>query len=127
MAKNILVIDDEGLVTKTLKKLLSKAGFNPIITSNGKEAIEKAKIEDFDLIVCDIRMPEIDGIETIEAIRKIRAELGKKKCPEIVITGYADEEKYKNAVQLKVAEYLFKPFDTTQFLDAIKRNLDAGA
>jgi two-component system, NtrC family, nitrogen regulation response regulator NtrX len=127
MAKNILVIDDEGLVTKTLKKLLSKAGYNPIITESGREALEKAKTEDFDLVVSDIRMPDIDGIETIQKLRQIQTEKGKKCCPEILITGYADEEKYKSAVQLKVAEYLFKPFDTNQFMDAIKRNLDAGA
>lgn len=121
MAKSILVIDDEGLVTKTLKKLLAKAGYNAIITSSAKEAFEFAQNQDFDLVVCDIRMPEIDGIETITRLREIRAAKGIPACPEIIITGYADEEKYKEAVQLKVAEYLFKPFDTNQFLEAIKR------
>jgi len=123
MTKNILVIDDEGLVTKTLKKLLTKAGYNAVITSSGSEAIEKMKAEDFNLVVCDIRMPEIDGIETIEKIRQVQVDKGKTPCPEIIITGYADEEKYKSAVKLKVADYLFKPFDTQQFLDAIKKNL----
>lgn len=124
MAKNILVIDDEGLVTKTLKKLLSKEGYDCVITSSGQEAIEKMKTGDFDLVVSDIRMPEIDGIETIEKIRQIQAQRGKTPCPEIIITGYADEEKYRSAVNLKVAGYLFKPFDTQQFLETIKRNLD---
>jgi CheY-like chemotaxis protein len=123
MAKNILVIDDEGLITKTLKKLLGKEGFNAVITSSGQEAMEKMKIENFDLVICDIRMPEIDGIETIERIRKIQAEKGKTPCPEIIITGYADEEKYKSAVNLKVADYIFKPFDTKQFLETVRRNL----
>ena len=123
MAKNILIIDDEGLVTKTLKKLLTKAGYNAVVTSSGGEAMEKIKAEDFDLVVCDIRMPEIDGIETIGKIRQIQQDKGKKPCPEIIITGFADEGKYKDAVQLKVADYLFKPFDTQQFLDAIKKNI----
>lgn len=123
MAKNILVIDDEGLVTKTLKKLLTKEGYNAVVTSSGQEAMAQMKAADFDLVVCDIRMPEIDGIETIEQIRKIQSEKGKKPCPEVIITGYADEEKYKSAVKLQVSDYLFKPFDTQQFLEAIKKHL----
>lgn len=124
MKKCVLIIDDEGLVTKSLQKLLSKQDYTAVIASSGKEAIEKVKAMDFDLIVSDIRMPEMDGIETIEKIRQLRKELGKKDVSEILITGYADEESYNKALKLKVADYIFKPFDTTQFLDAIKRNLD---
>ncbi len=125
MEKNILVIDDEGLVTKSLKKLLAKEGYNAVVATSGQEAIEKFKNSDLDLIVCDVRMPDLDGIETIEKIRQVQKELGKKSVPEILITGYADEERYNKALKLKVADYIFKPFDTKQFLDAIKRNLDA--
>lgn len=125
MGKNILVIDDEGLITKTLKRLLTKEGFNAVLTSSGQEAVQEMTKADFDLVVCDIRMPEIDGIETIQKIRKVQEQKGRKPAPEIIITGYADEQKYKDAVQLKVAEYIFKPFDTQQFLAAIKRHINA--
>jgi len=124
MAKNILVIDDEGLVTKSLKKLLAKEGYNAVVAISGQEAIEKIKNSDFDLIICDVRMPYLDGIETIEKIRGVNKELGKKPIPEILITGYADENKYKSALKLGVADYIFKPFDIKQLLDTIKRNLD---
>jgi CheY-like chemotaxis protein len=125
MAKKILVVDDEELITKSLLRLLNANGYNTSIVKSGKEALEKVKEYDFDLIVCDMRMPGIDGIETIESLRAAQKELGRKPAPEIIITGYADEDKYKNALQLGVRDYLFKPFDTEQFLSTIKRNLNA--
>ncbi|MFA5361875.1 MAG: response regulator [Candidatus Omnitrophota bacterium] len=125
MARNILIIDDEGLVTKSLHKMLAKEGYTAVIAACGKDAIAEYKKSEFDLIVCDVRMPGMDGIETIEEIRRLRDGLGRKNIPEVLITGYADEEKYKNALKLRVADYLFKPFDRNQFLDVIKKNLHA--
>lgn len=125
MKKNILIIDDEGLVTKSLQKLLFREGYNAVVACSGQEAIEKFKAAPFDLIVSDVRMPQLNGIETIEKLRQLQREQGKDLIPEIFITGYADEDSYNKALNLKVADYIFKPFDTQQFLDAIKRNLDA--
>jgi CheY-like chemotaxis protein len=117
------VIDDEGIVTKSLQKLLKKEGFDAVVAATGEEAIEKAKSLDFDLIVADIRMPQMDGIETIQKIRDLLKQLGKNPVPEILITGYADEDSYKRALELKVADYIYKPFDTQEFLATVKRNL----
>ena len=123
MGKRILVIEDEQLITRSLKKLLEKAGYDADIVSNGQDALEKIKTKDFDLIVSDIMMPDMDGIETIKKIRESLKEQGKEAIPEILITGYANEEKYKSAVDLKVAGYIYKPFDTSDFLEAIKTNI----
>jgi putative two-component system response regulator len=123
MEKRILVIDDEAMVTKSLQKLLKKEGYDATIVSNGTEALAEVKQSDFDLIVIDIRMPEMDGIETIMAIREYLSIENRNPVPEIVITGYANENKYKCAVDLKVAAYIYKPFDTQDFLDTIKRTL----
>jgi two-component system response regulator HydG len=75
--KDILIIDDEMLVTKTLGNLLKKERFlNIVIANNGLVALEKIKTirheknKEFDLIICDIRMPELDGIETIRRAKK---------------------------------------------------------
>jgi len=125
MEKKILVIDDETMITKTLQKLLKKEGYDATIVPSGTQALEEVKTNDFDLIVIDIRMPQMDGIETITAIREYLSVEEKDQIPEIVITGYADEQKYKCAVDLKVAAYIYKPFDTKDFLDTIKRTLDA--
>ncbi len=124
MAKRILIVDDEAMITKSLKKLLTKEGFEPVIVSSGNEALDQVKTNDFDLLILDIRMPQMDGIETIRAIREYMAVEGKDPIPEIVITGYADESKYKCAVDLKVNAYIYKPFDTNEFLDTIKRVLE---
>ncbi|MDD4910197.1 MAG: response regulator [Candidatus Omnitrophica bacterium] len=123
MSKNILVIDDDELIVKSLRKLLSSQGHNATVVKSGKEAIEEVKKVDFHLIISDIRMPDIDGIETIRRIRDYLKEAGKKPVPEILITGYADESKYKEALDLKVADYIFKPFDITELIDKVKRNL----
>ena len=125
MEKRILVIDDEVMITRTLQKLLQKQGYDATIVSGGTEALTEIKQSDFDLIVIDIRMPQMDGIETLKAIREYLSVESKDPVPEIVITGYADEQKYKCAVDLKVAAYIYKPFETKDFLDTIKRTLDA--
>lgn len=125
MEKNILVIDDEEIITKSLQKLLKKEGYGVTVAKNAAEALAAVKDQDFDLIVSDVRIPQVDGIEIIKEIRGCLKEQGKPALPEILITGYADEERYKSAVGLKVADYIYKPFDTAQFLEAIKRNLDA--
>lgn len=123
MPKKILIVDDEVMITKSLKKLLLKEGYDPTIVSSGNEALDEVKTGDFDLVILDVRMPQMDGIETITAIRQYRAVEGKEPIPEIVITGYADENKYKCAVDLKVTAYIYKPFDTNDFLDTIKKVL----
>jgi CheY-like chemotaxis protein len=123
MAKKILVIDDEELITKSLLKLLSSEGYNVTVVRNGKDAIEKVKTDDFDLIISDVRMPEMDGIETIKKIRTSLEKSNKKPIPEILITGYADKDKYEAAMNLKVSDYIYKPFDRDDFLKVIKRNI----
>ncbi|MFH1363293.1 MAG: response regulator, partial [Candidatus Omnitrophota bacterium] len=108
----------------SLRKLLKKEGYEATIVSDGVEALEKIKTEEFDLLILDIRMPLLDGIETIKNAREIRGQQGKTLIPEILITGYADEEKYKNAVDLKVSGFLYKPFDTQELLAIIKNTLE---
>ena len=125
MPKSILIIEDEQLITKSLSRLLKKEGYNVVITNSGREALKKIKEQDFDLVVSDIRMPDLDGIETIKEIRKYLATNHKPAIPEILITGYADEEKYKEALELKVADYIYKPFDIKDFLEAVKKNIHA--
>lgn len=121
MPKNILVIDDEPLVTKSLEKLLKISGYNAFIAASAQEALQKVKETQFDLIISDIRMPGTDGIEAISQIREYLKQNKKAQAPEIFITGYANEDNYKQAIQLKVAEYIYKPFDTKELLDIIKR------
>jgi YesN/AraC family two-component response regulator len=123
MAKNILVIDDEELITKSLLKLLDIEGYKTTVARSGSEAIEKIKETNFDLIISDVRMPGLDGIETIKQIRTYLKKSNKKAVPEVLITGYADVEKYEKAMNLKVADYLYKPFDKSDLLRVVKNNV----
>lgn len=121
MAKNILIIDDEELISKSLIKLLRSQGYVASIAVGGAEALEKIKTGNFDLIICDVIMPGMDGIETIKKIRAYLEKSDKKSIPEVLITGYADAEKYENAIGLEVADYLYKPFDNDEFMHIVRK------
>ena len=123
MGKKILVIDDEKLVAESLKKLLKREGYDTNIAKNGTDAMEQIKENDFDLIVSDIRMPDINGIEIVKKIREYLKRNKKQPIPEILITGYASKENMEEAEGLKVADYIYKPFNIKDFLNIVKRNV----
>jgi len=124
MAKKILLIDDEELIAKSLQKLLSLHGYKVDVIQDASKALQRIKEEDFDLIISDIRMPEMDGIETIMQIRQYLQESKKQLIPEVLITGYADLDKYEKAKELNVARYVNKPFDNDEFLQITKEILN---
>lgn len=117
MAKNILVIDDEGIITKTVNNLLAREGYTTEVSENGLKAIEKVKSTDFDLIIADIKMPQMDGLETISHIKKYLKDKNKPDIPIIFITGYADSDAHIKAE--KFGKVIFKPFDMKEFLAVI--------
>lgn len=121
MAKNILVIDDDGIVTKSICGLLNKSGYSADALNSGLEAIEKI-VQDthIDLIVVDIRMPEIDGVETVKRIKEILKSKGKPEIPVIFITGFSDSKANSEAKEL--GQVLLKPFDNREFLDYINNS-----
>lgn len=119
MPKNILVIDDDGLVTKSLCTLLNNAGFLAEAEENGFDAIDKIKDTHVDLIVVDIKMPGIDGVETVKKIKEILKSKNKPDIPVMFITGYSDSK--ANLEAKKLGEVMFKPFDNKEFLEYINR------
>lgn len=123
MGKKILLIDDDEIVLESLSRLLESQGYRVERAKNGFQAIEKAQSEDFHLVISDIRMPGMDGIELIQRLREITRERGGKEIPEILITGYTDENSYLKALKLKVTDYLYKPFDVNQFLSVVAKRL----
>ena len=120
MPKKILVIDDEEILTITFVKLLEKAGYSVLVASRGEDAVIMAEEDNFDLIICDIRMPGQDGVSTMRQIKELR---GKKETPVIFITGYADETLEKEANRLDPVAYIYKPFDAFKLLDIIKETV----
>jgi CheY-like chemotaxis protein len=123
MAKKILVVDDEELIIKSLKKLLEKNGFIVFVAKKGKDAIIMTEEENFDLIIADIRMPGINGVETIHQIYENLQSRKLQKLPTIFITGYADEDIKKRAQALNPLAYIYKPFDIKELVDKVKEAL----
>lgn len=120
MPKKILVIDDEELIIRSLSRLLEKNGYEVFIAKNGHDAIVMSEEEDFDLILADIRMPGINGIEAVKQICENRAKTKLKKIPIIFITGYADELSEEAAKTLTPAAYMYKPFDIEELVAKIR-------
>ncbi|MCM8780442.1 MAG: response regulator [Candidatus Omnitrophica bacterium] len=123
MAKKILVVDDEELIIRSLKKLLEKNGFVVFVAKRGQDALVMVEEEDFDLIIADIRMPGINGVEAIRGIYEILENRKLKKIPAIFITGYVDQKIEKEAKLLKPVAYIYKPFDIEELVGKVKEIL----
>lgn len=124
MAKRILVIDDDYLVVKTIGKLLEIEGYSVIISEGGKEALLIIEKEEIDLIISDIRMPGMDGVETINVMNNYFEKSKKNTPPFMFITGYAEQKINEAAKELKPSHFLYKPFDKEEFLKAVSSSLE---
>lgn len=123
MGKKILVIDDEELITKSLVLALEKSGYEVLVAKRCDDALAMAEAIDFDLIISDIRMPGIDGIETVRRILDLMITRKIKQAPRIFMTGYADPSAEESAETLKPNAYILKPFDLLEFLAQVKKAL----
>ena len=121
--KSILLIDDDSLVLRTVTQLLEKQGYFVHAFGDAREAIQNAMEEDFDLVITDIRMPHLDGFQTIRYMRELRAKQQRSDIPEIFITGYSEDYKEK-AGELKPHALIFKPFNLNEFLSVVKSALE---
>ncbi len=113
-AIRILVLEDDLDMRELLKEVLVERGYEVVAAGGGDEALKKARTESFDLIVADIRMEGITGLDAIEQAKEHQPDLGS-----IVISGYASEEETLRAVRLNVGGYLKKPFKMQQLLGQI--------
>lgn len=119
----VLVIDDDALVVRTVRKALEKQGFFVDTADSGEEGIRKAKTGFFHLVLCDIRMPGLDGLMTVQRIQGLQLKAGIGKSGFIIITAYDTDEHRERACQLGVTDFLRKPFDLATFLDVVEHNI----
>jgi DNA-binding NtrC family response regulator len=112
----ILVVDDEARFRTTLGKRLSRRGFEIVTLGSGKDALETLREQTFDVIVLDIRMPEMDGIETLAHIKKIDAGI-----EVIILTGHASVDSAVEITKLGGYDYLLKPCPIDDLVDKIER------
>ncbi|HSM63845.1 MAG TPA: sigma-54 dependent transcriptional regulator [Gillisia sp.] len=120
MAK-ILVIEDEAAIRRVLVKILSEENktYQLEEAEDGLVGIEKIKEEEYDLVLCDIKMPKMDGIEVLEAIKKIKPEV-----PVVMISGHGDLDTAVNTMKMGAFDYISKPPDLNRLLNTVRNALD---
>ncbi|MDP2753669.1 MAG: response regulator [Nitrospirota bacterium] len=115
----ILVVDDEERIRKSLSGLLQDNGYEVITAGSGPECLQIMSSQEFDLVILDIVMPEMSGIEVLQWIKE------KYKDTEvIIITGYADKEKAVAAFRLGAYDFIEKPFESREILNTITHCLN---
>lgn len=112
--KKILVVDDDPQLLDTLVELLEEEGARVVTASNGADAIRLSHAQAFDVIISDIQMPEIDGIELVRRLSKLQE--GK---PVILMTGFGSVDTLEEAMKHGAFDYLLKPFS----MDSLRASL----
>ncbi|MFQ6067684.1 MAG: response regulator [bacterium] len=116
--KNILVVNDELPIREILGNILKNRGYHVFMAEDGYKAIEKAKEISFAIIFLDLRMPGIDGVETLKEIKKISPE-----TKVVMMTGRPDKNLEKEAIKQGAYTVIYKPFDRKKVI-AIAEKLD---
>ena len=117
----ILIIEDEAAIRRVLVKILSEESetYEVSEAEDGLAGIEAIKKDDFDLILCDIKMPKMDGVEVLEAVKKIKPE-----TPIVMISGHGDLDTAVNTMRLGAFDYISKPPDLNRLLNTVRIALD---
>ncbi|ATA68879.1 response regulator [Capnocytophaga cynodegmi] len=117
----ILIIEDEPAIRRVLKKILldENKEYEVEEAPDGVEGLEKIKKEDFDLVLCDIKMPKLDGMEVLTSTKKIKPEI-----PFVMISGHGDLETAVNTMKLGAYDYISKPPDLNRLLNTVRNALD---
>ncbi len=118
MTKRILLIDDDPAVLKSLNKLFRQQGYDVVTAQSGEEALKIVENTALDLVIADVRIPGIDGVETAKAIKNRCVEKDRPELPVMFITGYADIAIEKQAQDL--GEVFVKPFDNKEVLEKVE-------
>ena len=114
----ILVVEDDQSLLQMVSALLEAEGYTVVGASDGETAIQLANDEAFDLVVTDIKLGELDGLDTLSELKKTESTL-----QSLVMTGYSTEEDTIRALQLGVGNYLKKPFSLDDFLLAVQEQV----
>ncbi|HTQ66214.1 MAG TPA: sigma-54 dependent transcriptional regulator [Puia sp.] len=116
---NILIIDDEKAIRKTLSEILSYEGYKLDEAGDGEEGLKKFREKEYDVILCDIKMPKIDGIEFLEKVKELNTDI-----PIIMISGHGTIETAVEAVKKGAYDYISKPPDLNRLLITIRNAMD---
>ncbi|MBN1687538.1 MAG: response regulator [Candidatus Omnitrophica bacterium] len=123
MAKRILVIDDDALLRQTFKRLLTKKGFEVFAAGSGREVFDCVENLAVDLVICDLRMPGMDGFKVMNALKHFWRSKKLMCPPEILVSGYRDEIMEAKVSAMAPSGVLWKPFGAQELLLAVKKAL----
>jgi len=117
MEKNsVLVVDDEAVVRKAMERILQKEGIEVEACSSGYSAIQRMQEKEFDLVITDLKMPGMNGMEVLRTVRILQPDV-----PVIIITGYATVDTAVEAIQNGAFDYLAKPFTPEQITEKVRK------
>lgn len=119
MSKTILIAEDEGILRESLAELLAGEGYEPLQARSGKEAYDLALKQPVDLVLTDVRMPEMDGMALLENMQKLAPQ-----TPVIMITAYGTVQSAVSAMRAGASDYLLKPVEFDDVLVKIQRALE---
>jgi DNA-binding NtrC family response regulator len=117
-----LVIDDEQIVLDSVSKILKDENYEVDVSLRGREGLNQAVQEEYDIILTDIRMPDIGGMKVLRDVKR-----AKPSVPVVIITGYASVKSAVQAMKLGAADYIEKPFTPDQLLKAVDSAISAAA
>ena len=118
----VLVIDDEMVVLDSVNKILTDEGYDVETNLSGREGLSRALDSDYDIVLTDIRMPDIGGMKVLRDIKRKKPFL-----PVVMITGYASVKSSVQAMKLGAADYVEKPFTPDQLIKAVDTALETAA
>jgi response regulator RpfG family c-di-GMP phosphodiesterase len=119
MADRILIVDDEVATCEVLAQRLSKEGYSCVLAHNGKEALHHFYKESFSLMIADIKMPEMDGLELLKKVKTLGPQM-----MVIMMTGYAEVDTVVKALHFGAYDFILKPFDLDLVVFSVKKALD---
>ena len=112
----ILIVDDEAIMRDSLNDWLMEDGYEPVAVEDGQKAIEIVRSQPFNVVLCDLKMPGMDGIETMQKIKEINKDL-----PVIIITAYATVNTAVESMKQGAYDYIVKPFDPEEVSHLIRK------
>jgi DNA-binding NtrC family response regulator len=116
--KQALVIDDEQIVLDSVSEILTNENYEVDVSLSGREGLDWAIERPYDVVLTDIRMPDIGGMRVLRDVKRVKPSL-----PVIIITGYATVKSAVQGMKLGAADYIEKPFEPEELIDAVGRAL----
>lgn len=116
---HVLLVEDESNVAKGLEMVMREEGYEVDLAETGHDALDKFKATEFDLLVADLRLPDMDGMDVVQKVREKRP-----RTNVVIITGYPSVSSAVQAVKIGVSDYLRKPFTEDEFKTAVKGALE---